>query len=573
MDGAGKQIEQAEKLKAEIKLGTSGRRERQRLQDQLQQADPQAGFIVTSQLDYGGDPGTSAAARKTRKQTPPEYDTSTSPESGQQLHDRDATFLETTFDLRPPRQTHSEWPMSDPGGGNPDNLSETTPPVLGDEWELDLIMMYLDHVFPFFFPFYHPHLVNGGRAWVMSFLKNSSATYNSVISVTSYFYTVRVSGVYPGQVKDCTGIVWESVLKHVDHSSRKVHANLDGINLAGRQAGVFARARVLGSLVQILTFKLFLGRPAWDVHLTPAIKLLEDLLEESPSPENSLLRILDELDGNDGPVIRPDGRVYNADQVFFRFYTASVVYLDIVLSICLDRPPRLRKYHAHVLCDDKPGYEALIDMSTFFGCKNWTLLAVAEIAALSAWKKEQKRAGSLSVPDLVQRADSIYQSLAQGLTRLDEEPQPSGIEAFDRIRSFYDHFRSNEADLTILPTRVWAYAARIYLAVVVSGWQPSNAQIRSDVAQITALLRESTSVAQLHAMSWPICIAGCLAETDEQRQNIRSTISSMGDTMKLHVLREAVNIMEAVWSSQNVGSESWDLAACLRILGRPALLM
>lgn len=48
-------------------------------------------------------------------------------------------------------------------------------------------MMYLDHVFPFLFPFCQPSILEGGRAWLLAMLRHNEALYHSAMSLSSYF--------------------------------------------------------------------------------------------------------------------------------------------------------------------------------------------------------------------------------------------------------------------------------------------------------------------------------------------------------------------------------------------------
>jgi hypothetical protein len=264
----------------------------------------------------------------------------------------------------------------------------------------------------------------------------------------------------------------------------------------------------------------------------------------------------------------------------FVFFTAILLFVDIVASTSLERAPRLRSHHSRLLADLAPEEIAgPVDLSAFVGCQNWVLLAVGEIAALDAWKKEMKWAGSLSRLELVERANSISQVLEQGLASLDTSPPPPSDthnnNSIGRLQPYYHaSLQFTGKSLSAAPTRIWAHAAQIYLSVVVSGWVPSDAQVRHDVAQILTLLRAVDSAAQMHTFAWPICVAGCLAEGDAQEQEFSTTITGTGDLQLLSAVRESGRIMKAVWKSrQSLDAETWDMAACFRVLGTPALLV
>src|SRR5262249_47943726 len=147
----------------------------------------------------------------------------------------------------------------------------------------------------------------------------------------------------------------------------------------------------------------------------------------------------------------------------------------------------------------------------------------------------------------------------------------AGTHSTSRLRPHYSNATASTTHASLAATRVWAHASRAYLAVVTSGWQMSNAELRQSVAEVLALLQNIESAAQMRALAWPFCVAGCLAEAGAQEEQFRSIITGMDDQQTLSALREARAIMEAVWRNrEGWDRENWDLAACFRVLGTPA---
>jgi hypothetical protein len=256
------------------------------------------------------------------------------------------------------------------------------------------------------------------------------------------------------------------------------------------------------------------------------------------------------------------------------------VFIDIVASTSLERAPLLHNYHSRILADSAPEQIAgPLDLSAFVGCDNWVLLAVGEISALDAWKKKMIRAGDLLRPKLEEKANGISRTLAEGLCRPPTtSASTDGIRDGDitrRLQPYYHDSLQYTVKSTLgVPTQLWAYAARIYLSVVVSGWPLSDAQIRSDVAQFLTLLHSVDSIAQMHTLAWPICVAGCLAEGETEQQEFERIIEEACHSQLLSAVREAGRIMKAVWmGNEGLGKDTWDIAACLQILGLPVLLV
>lgn len=178
-----------------------------------------------------------------------------------------------------------------------------------------------------------------------------------------------------------------------------------------------------------------------------------------------------------------------------------------------------------------------------------------------------KNTGSLDVVELVRRSEMISQTLNQGLSRLDGQQDHCGLHSFR-------YNRSTTTTSSVAATKIWVHAARIYLTIIVSGWQPSNPDIRQGVSEALKLLQIVTSVSHLRSLAWPLCVAGCMAEAGEQEQNFRELFADMGDMRAMGPLSETQNIVEKIWQNRDsVDRETWDLAFCFRILGTPVLLV
>lgn len=59
-------------------------------------------------------------------------------------------------------------------------------PVVPEQIDAELLMHYLDHVFPLQFPFYKPSVVDGGRGWLLSILTTTKPLYHAAISLAAY---------------------------------------------------------------------------------------------------------------------------------------------------------------------------------------------------------------------------------------------------------------------------------------------------------------------------------------------------------------------------------------------------
>jgi hypothetical protein len=542
-------------IKAQIKDGASGRRERAE-----SSTHDGSTFYVTSLRDYERELN----------------------QANNSVLARGLRFKQTSHPLTPDPSpsTRSVLGLAHDNESNSDG-SLAAFPNRGLAWEMDFVMKYLDYVFPFLFPFYRPPLVGTSRAWLLSFLRQNDAVFHSMLSLSSFFFTVALRDIFPSERHSCKSVIWGQVAKQADISFEITQKDLMEINSSGAQASLLQKARIMETIVQLLTFELFIGKLAsWDVHLSPALALFEDIFEKPSrvaSTKTGLSCVLEDLGWPPSSYPGLQRPLWNPDQAAFRFFTAILLFYDIVASTSLQRAPRLRSHHSRLLADLAPEEIAeSLDLSAFIGCQNWVLQAVGDIAALDEWKQEMKETGCLVQAELVERGDIISRILERGIISLDAGPTVDFHKPSIGFLQPYSPtgFQNMRKGLSLEPTRIWAHAAQIYVDIVVSGWLPSAPRVRQNVARVITLLQAAQSAAQMRTFAWPLCVAGCLAEGDEQEQEFDRIIAGAGDLQLLSAVQEAGRIMKAVWSRRrSLDYQTWDISACFGALGTPALLV
>ncbi len=593
MDGGTKQREMTERIKAQIKRRTDTRRERQTAQ--VTTADTgDRNFIIESGQDF---------VYKTSMLRQPQIHTiynnvtgsSSNTEAGtvedsnqpnENIKTLHLSTLEATQKLNPtaPKEVDRiQWIA--PVLGFLDEYEEVHDhlPILsrGRDFEIDFLMKYLDYVFPLLFPFYQPGIHETGRSWVLVLLRRSRVAFHSAMSLSVYFFIFTLIDVYPGQHDVCKSQLWEKVGRQTDMCFEMIQHDIQDLSFRGSQSTLLEKVRVMESITQFLIFEVALSRSAnWNLHLTPALALFEEIWQSTTTEgsEPKLLAVLDAMTLHLRYGLDHGGYVWSPEQAGFRFFTGLLVFIDIIASTSLEQPPRLTEYHPHLLADldnGEPDFGMVpVQLSSLVGCQNWVLLAVSRITLLDAWKKDMKKAAGLSTIELVDRASHISRTLNDGISRLDKATSGPRKDNSLNFRSYVNGHLSTSSRSSTIPTRIWAHAAHIYLAVVVSGWQPSNAEIRRGVSQMLDLLRTVDCSTHLRTLAWPLCVAGCMSEAGSHEQELRNLLTGMDELSMVGALGEARKTMERVWENrETLDRETWDLAACFRILGAPVLLV
>lgn len=436
-----------------------------------------------------------------------------------------------------------------------------------------LLMFYLEHLFPYLFPFYNPSILQGGRSWILEMMLSSAVVRQVTLCQSSYFFSLA-----RGSAND---VVWEMVLKQTTDAFGILRQALQIIDGSGITEHLHGAVRIMTGIMQVQRFEVVvLSFTNCQSHLNAALALFGRLLDspgavEPVGPSSSFNAVMNLLGPSSWILPAQCVQVPSAEQAAFRFSSTLLIFDDIIASTVLQEQPRLYGYHRSLLSsiDDT---EPPIDLEATVGCQNWALLQIGEIAVLDAWKQQCKKAGNLNVMELVHRAMVIKDLLEAHLRRLETEPvfiPREGISLLDVFTADYRQQPKTPASQSSLVTRVWAHAALIYLFVVVSGWQPASIDVRHHVGQILELLTQQISPpALLRTMVWPFCVAGCLAEP-AQEDHLRGMVETLQPPSVFGTVRKALEIMENVWSNKDGDNSGRDLAACFRSQGDLVLLV
>ncbi|KAF3761157.1 hypothetical protein M406DRAFT_324658 [Cryphonectria parasitica EP155] len=345
---------------------------------------------------------------------------------------------------------------------------------------------------------------------------------------------------------------------------------------------IFQKGKTMESIIQLLILEHSMARTSdWNVHLSAAMAIFQEIFDEYGTDETgkpNMVLAVQALSRPSWQKFMAERVVWHCDQGAFRFYTAVLLFTDIIASTCLEGPPRLRKYHSIMVKEEEgsPPCEK-IRMENFFGCQGWVLMTIGDIALLDAWKKESRSQGKFRPDELLEHGSHLHSRLQQGLARLDRESLrrriPNDITAV--LRSFYRADGPQmRADEQVNVTRIWALAATAYLGVVVTGWAAATKAAASSIAVAMQLLHSISSPAVLRSLSWPFFVLGCLA-TREQEQLFTQMASCMGPLLEFGTVGEAMRIMRRVWELRDMNGfdmETWDIAACSRVFGTQVLM-
>ncbi|KAK4206700.1 fungal-specific transcription factor domain-containing protein [Rhypophila decipiens] len=430
MDGGKKQRERAEWLKLEVKRLASSRRERRfmrGLENLGEERTETAGGEDEVMVDVDED------ANQTRP---------FSADSSVFGHGSGSGGRSATTGTAATATTAATSPLLfDTGGG----ASFIWPQL--EENDMGFMMLYLDFVFPFLFPFYRPPFLHAGRGWLLTLLMRNKSLLHGALGVASHFWTVITcspaaqTGTGDPLVihQSCQRRTCEEMQKQQELLLQELQRDMQGILLRGGiKDHPVESSRVLASIVQMLTFEVAVANAGnWQMHLDAAVEVFGSLMghcmflpdglrDDEEQDDDPYSRVLVQL-GRPPSVHTVHNRPWSSDQAAFRFFTACLLFYDTLASTSLDRPPKLQKFHSKLLLPISAGAgeegeqrypTPHINLAEFLGVQNWVIISMGKISALSSWKKSQLAKGQLSITQLVSRANEIETCLRQKMADL-----------------------------------------------------------------------------------------------------------------------------------------------------------
>jgi hypothetical protein len=209
------------------------------------------------------------------------------------------------------------------------------------------------------------------------------------------------------------------------------------------------------------------------------------------------------------------------------------------------------------------------------GCSSKILLAMAEAASLEEWKLQQKASNTLSVPQLVRRAQCI-------LDLLETSRNPSSSLAF--VGGDYSANNNNggkdqggvvwppnlfhlspphmsAASVSQAINECFSCAVRVYVHTIVSGPYPSVPEVATAVENtIEALdglnrlrVSDNPHMPLERLAVFPIAMAGCHARNASQREFFRKRLRELGPDAVFGNLARTLELMEEVWRRRGDG--------------------
>ncbi|KAL3963413.1 hypothetical protein ACCO45_000417 [Purpureocillium lilacinum] len=331
--------------------------------------------------------------------------------------------------------------------------------------EAQLLIHYLDYIFPMQYPYYRDDPALGGRGWLFWLLMKRGPLHQAVLTLAALHHHVEFAHAPEREGSEDRDSELLGYHTNALQRLRQVISECDAERLprTASSSSSFSRAARRSSA----SSSSRAASPTGSLTTTPS----------SPSSTGSLPRPWR------GAARTPTSRSSAVSTSRSGFLVTKVVWLDVLAATVTGTAPRTR--YAEWL--DVEG----VDMSRVMGCRNWAMRAIGDLASVAA---EGDADGELDGRAI----DRIKKWLEEGLNALDTESESS-------------------PPISDALTKVFASAALVQLQTTVPGTSLAEATVHNAVSRVIDALRELPSWVAVRGLAWPIAVAGSVATAGEQQ--------------------------------------------------------
>ncbi|KAJ2975827.1 hypothetical protein NQ176_g5297 [Zarea fungicola] len=443
---------------------------------------------------------------------------------------------------------------------------------------------YLDFFFPFLFPFYQPHMLHGGRSWLLECMNEAEGMQQITMALSSYLFTIVLDAAEAGH-EFCIRLNWDKLMAEMSNTFIRLSNDVSKLGRGYPDTpGKLSKAvRILGVITHLHRFDVYTaGFTSRNTHINAAVQTFKHILDIHDATPNlnvssKFFDVMARMGPSPWPKPCDSYQITSPEQVAFRFFATLLVADDIIASTSLGEAPRLHDYHADLLANAPEG-ESPVDLEVVLGCQNAIMLQVGEISALAAWKRHQSSSNDLTL-ELTRRGDVINTAVQSHLASL-QRPRQTALDKRKRLLGLFNSWEDPSARPTTQSryvTQIWAHAALIYLLVTVHGFNQKRPEISKQVEHIIRLVNEDlSSVSLIRTVVWPFCVAGCLAEPEQQHW-FRRQVERLQPSGLFVTVRKSLEIMESVWekrnSSEHADATIGDISGCFAATGEILFLI
>ena len=428
-------------------------------------------------------------------------------------------------------------------------------PFVENEHELSLILHYLDNIFPLQYYFYQPADSERGRAWLLSLLLRAKSSYFTALTFSC---VSQILFLYQGDIPMQQKLSVDLDRYH-SRGLSELQAQLDILPTISGYEHLKLGVEILACMLQMMSIEVFREtkdydgwKDDWEVHLQAAGTLLSIIgTDLSISSSSSPSSTGGEEDGEQQPALTGTTSSLPLNEIAgLDFFMTAYMWGDVCRCASIGPNPSSGPSFPYLTYLEENRFH----LDCIMGCRNWAMISIKKISNLETWKQEMQQRRTLSIPTLSRLASGLETRLRSGLEDLPKT---------QLTRTTY----VQECNLV---TELYALSALIYLAVVVSGNSHLLPELRSSV---TNTLKALKALPQhlLIRVSWPYCVAGCMAAEPQKEDFRRLLLDAHTTGHMMGTLWNGLEIMEEFWKLREGVDSIYTVNKCAWVVAMDSL--
>jgi hypothetical protein len=434
--------------------------------------------------------------------------------------------------------------------------------------EASLLMHYLDHVFPYQYPFFDKARLS--RGWLLWLLSKNGPLYRASMGLAALhqrsllgetnnhhleleFHTKAVrqlqdflSSIDINELRPENETLVEIITCGITLISFEVNIDMaHGIDMKAAETSAERQQVLRGSATN------------WQPHLCAMSSIAVMMHNQPPLPQS--------VDQLPSPLF--EGKATAA----MAFHLPVLLWMDLLACVATREKPRLPY-------DEWLGPNCTFQLAHIMGCHNSVMKAIGDLAVLSEWKFNSLVRGRLDLEEFQNKRQQIEDELENVM----DTTSMASMESRGLPPSILTSQASSQTNSEQRPdqdcvTRIFAAAALAQLAVLSAEVSKniSLTVVRRGVSRVILEIKMASQMVSPRQLSWPICVAGCIADQDQQPffEALLNSVLSEGTGM-IGNCGTVRDILRACWRNKTEQpNEQWDCGSTMKQLGIYALLI
>ncbi|KLP20732.1 C6 zink-finger protein PRO1A [Fusarium fujikuroi] len=409
--------------------------------------------------------------------------------------------------------------------------------------EASLLMHYLDHVFPYQYPFFDKARLS--RGWLLWLLSKNGPLYRASMGLAALHQRSLLGKTNNHHLE----------LEFHTKAVRQLQDFLVSIDINELRPENETLVEIITCGIALISFEVLRGSSTdWQPHLS-AMSSIAAMMHNQP-------RLLHSVDQHPTPLF--EGKANAA----MAFHLPVLLWMDLLACVATREAPKLPY-------DEWLGPNCTFQLAHIMGCHNSVMKGIGDIATLSQWKSDGAEKGTLDLESLQKKKQLIEDELE---SVMDTTPMASmGSQGISSMIQSFSHMKSEQRPEQDSVTRIFAAAALSQLASFTA--EVSNnismTVVRRSVSRVILEIKMAPQIVSPRHLSWPICVAGCLADQDQQPffEALLSTVLSEGTGM-IGNCGTVRDILRACWRNKaEQPDQQWDCSSTMKQLDIYALLI